>query len=123
MPAASPSRGDENRTGSPSMRSSPSSGDMLPVRMRTSVDLPAPFSPTRAWTRPGRHVRSARSSARTPGKDLLSPRACRTAVVADAIGSAELQAGELLVRQGGRDEQVVAALRPHELVDLVLRVA
>ena len=33
--------------------SSPSSGWTMPVRILTSVDLPAPFSPTSAWTVPG----------------------------------------------------------------------
>ncbi len=46
----------------------------MPVRIFTSVDLPAPFSPTSAVTRPGRSTRSTPSSALTPGNCLEMPR-------------------------------------------------
>ena len=36
-----------------------------------SVDLPAPFSPTTAWTSPGMNWRLTSSRATTPGKRLL----------------------------------------------------
>src|SRR5213594_528821 len=42
----------------------------MPPRMRISVDLPAPFSPTRAWTSPASTSSETSCSARTPGKDL-----------------------------------------------------
>ena len=35
------------------------------------VDLPAPFSPSSAWTSPGRTSNDTPESARTPGNDLL----------------------------------------------------
>src|SRR5512138_2425093 len=43
--------------------------------MRTSVDLPAPFSPTRAWISPGITSKSTLSSARVAPKCLAMPRA------------------------------------------------
>src|SRR6188508_2699567 len=39
-----------------------------------SVDLPAPFSPMRAWTSPGNSRKSTASSALTPGKVIETPR-------------------------------------------------
>src|SRR5215212_2247937 len=42
----------------------------MPVRILTTVDLPAPFSPMSAITSPARRVIPARCSARTPGKRL-----------------------------------------------------
>src|SRR2546427_1333015 len=38
-----------------------------------SVDLPAPFSPTSAWTSPRRRSKRQPRSAWTPGKSLLIP--------------------------------------------------
>src|SRR5712664_224286 len=51
----------------------PSSGAQRPQRSLTSVDLPAPFWPTRTWTSPRRMARSTRSSASTPGNRLVVP--------------------------------------------------
>src|SRR5450759_3051768 len=42
--------------------------------MFIKVDLPAPFSPTNAWTSPGSTSKSTLSSACTPGKRRLRPR-------------------------------------------------
>src|SRR5690606_36099474 len=46
-----------------------------------SVDLPAPFSPIRAWTLPGCSVRSTFSRAITPGKRLSMPRISSAGIV------------------------------------------
>ena len=46
-------------------RSCPSSGSTRPERIFTSVDLPAPFSPSRAMTSPRRSSNETSSSART----------------------------------------------------------
>src|SRR4029453_9431878 len=46
--------------------------------MFISVDLPAPFSPSRAWTSPPRTSRSTWSLARTPGNCFVIPRSSRT---------------------------------------------
>src|ERR1700722_9156410 len=61
----------------------------MPPRIFISVDLPAPFSPMRASTSPGRTRRLTFSSARTPGKDLLTPSTSR-------IGGISLRSLELL---------------------------
>src|SRR5262245_28920338 len=44
-----------------------------------SVDLPAPFSPSSAWTSPRRRSKSTWSLATTPGKRFVMPRSSRTA--------------------------------------------
>ena len=43
----------------------PPSGRTAPVRILTSVDLPAPFAPIRAWTSPGRTDSDALRKAAT----------------------------------------------------------
>src|SRR5215212_2979148 len=40
----------------------------MPARMLHNVVLPAPFSPSRAWTSPRRNSRSTSRSAQTPSK-------------------------------------------------------
>ena len=52
MPCAMASAGEEKLTSSPSTSMVPSSGFCTPYRIFISVDLPAPFSPTRACTVP-----------------------------------------------------------------------
>ena len=42
--------------------------------MFMSVDLPAPFSPSRAWTSPVRRSKLTSSLATMPGKRLTMPR-------------------------------------------------
>ena len=59
--------------GLPSTRMRPSSGCCMPDSMPISVDLPAPFSPSRTWTSPARMSRSTLSLATTPGKRLVTP--------------------------------------------------
>src|SRR5436305_2103495 len=46
--------------------------------MFISVDLPAPFSPSRACTSPRRRSKLTASLARTPGKRFVMPRSSRT---------------------------------------------
>src|SRR5262245_48775673 len=67
------------RTGSLSVMSCsrtssvPASGWWAPVTTLMSVDLPAPFSPTRACTSPGRRSKETPLSACTPANDLRTP--------------------------------------------------
>jgi len=63
--------------------------------MFISVVLPAPFSPSRAWTSPGATSKETSSFASTPGKRLVIPRIATAtrrmeAGEADAFGSEEL---------------------------------
>ena len=51
----------------------PSSGRWAPVITLISVDLPAPFSPTRAWTSPARRSNETPFRAWTPANALLIP--------------------------------------------------
>ena len=55
-------------------RISPESARYTPVSVLISVDLPAPFSPSRACTSPGRSRIDTSSRARTPGNDTVIPR-------------------------------------------------
>ena len=52
----------------------PSSGGTMPAMVLTSVDLPAPLSPTRATTSPARTSKSTSVSAWTAPNRLLIPR-------------------------------------------------
>jgi hypothetical protein len=60
--------GDASRTALPSMRVSPVSGCCKPAMIFIIVDLPAPFSPSRAWISPCWTSKPTSSSARTPAK-------------------------------------------------------
>ena len=59
-------------TGLPSTRISPSSGVWTPDSVLISVDLPAPLSPSRQWTSPGRTSNDTSFSAITEPKYLLT---------------------------------------------------
>src|SRR5437870_8093455 len=73
MPAFSASRTFAKRFSEPSIRISPpySGCGYTPARILISVDLPAPFSPTRAWISPWLRSTLTPSRALTPGKDLV----------------------------------------------------
>src|SRR5947208_3372718 len=91
IPASRASRGEPNVTGLPPRKIWPSSGWYSPVRIFESVDLPAPFSPSRAWTSPGRASKSTWSLASTPGKRLVIPRMA-TAGTCPAVTTSALMA-------------------------------
>src|SRR6202050_340795 len=73
MPAAMASFGEPNRTAWLSIRISPSSGWYSPYRTFIRVDLPPPFSPSRACTCPGATARSIPSLATSEPKRLVMP--------------------------------------------------
>ena len=75
MPAAMASRGLEKCRAAPSTRTVPRSGRQTPPRMRISVDLPAPFSPTTAWISPAATSKSTPSRATVAPKCLVTPSA------------------------------------------------
>ncbi len=70
MPACCDCSGSLNSTTRPRTSMVPEVGGCWPPSTLISVDFPAPFSPTRAWTSPGRSSRSTPSSASTPGNRL-----------------------------------------------------
>ena len=80
MPSCWPRSGFLIACGSPPRRISPASHCTAPVRMRESVLLPAPFSPTMACTSPLSAERSTARSACVPPKRLLMPIMCRNGV-------------------------------------------
>ena len=79
MPRAMASPVVEMATGRPSNSIVPVSADSTPEMILIIVDLPAPFSPTRACTRPDRMVMSALRIARTAPKRFEMPVSCRRA--------------------------------------------
>src|SRR5882762_4389249 len=73
IPAAIASFVDHPVTSRPFTSTFPASGFINPPSMRMSVDLPAPFSPTRAWISPGKTSSDAPRLARMAPKDLSIP--------------------------------------------------
>src|SRR5690348_1410366 len=71
-------------TGRPSNAIVPVSAASTPEMILIRVDLPAPFSPTRACTRPARIVMSALRMARTAPNRLAMPVSCRRGADSDA---------------------------------------
>jgi photosystem II stability/assembly factor-like uncharacterized protein len=69
-PCASASRAPVSATRAPPTRSSPRSGRRLPARIFSSVDLPAPFSPTIACASPSAIEKVTSRSAATAPNDL-----------------------------------------------------
>lgn len=72
IPAARAIAGPCSVTSWPSIAIAPASGWYTPARIFTRVDLPAPFSPTRACTSPGYSSMDPSSSACTAPKDFAA---------------------------------------------------
>src|SRR5215217_7896202 len=85
IPAACDSRGSAKETSWPLKRTWPSSGLYTPVITLIRVLLPAPFSPTRARTSPGRSSKETSSRARTPGNRLVTRRTSRIGVCCSIV--------------------------------------
>ena len=84
--------------------SSPSSAAWMPAIVLTSVDLPAPLSPTRPTTSPAWTAKSTRSRAWTGPKRLLTPSSARSGAVgahrsAPLLGDPRFLAGLLRRRR------------------------
>src|SRR3954447_4445891 len=79
MPAPSAEVVEPAASGSPSISIVPRSAVSAPETILISVDLPAPFSPTIAWTSPARSSRSTPRSAWTPPYRFSTPVSRRTA--------------------------------------------
>src|ERR671921_448913 len=118
IPAACASRGAPKATGSPRYRTTPPSGRCTPVMILIRVDLPAPFSPTNAWTWPACRARSTRSSARVPANRLETSTTStvgeRGSGAATSVGVAELcgsvDSGVLLVGDDRLRRHALAAV-------------
>ena len=85
MPSRDASLGRVTTTQLSPTKKSPSSAACTPLRILMSVDLPAPFSPSKAWISPRFRSRSTPSSAVTPGNRFLIPRR-RSAKAPGAFG-------------------------------------
>ena len=81
MPAAFDSAVEWKSTSSPWKRNVPSSRRWTPATILTSVDLPAPFSPTSAWIEPASARSEPERSARTAPKDFCTPSSSSTGVL------------------------------------------
>src|SRR5215210_805982 len=99
--------------------------------MFISVDLPAPFSPSRAWTSPWIRSRSIRSLASTPGNCFVIPASSRrgasaigrevkgraawtrpsTVGLLDRVGDLDLPVDDLLLLRLGLLDRVLRRLR------------
>ena len=72
--------------GRPSNTTAPASGVAMPVKQLNSVVFPAPLGPITATIAPGSTVRLTPSSAVSPPKALVMPRASSTDQAAAAPG-------------------------------------
>src|SRR5438105_11730517 len=97
MPSARESAGCMRGTARPETPNDPESGATAPVMILMSVDLPAPFSPTSAWTSPCRRSNDTPRSARTPENDFVMETARRRELFTAADGTP----------RGGRDAALV----------------
>src|SRR5579863_947699 len=86
IPAARAAAGSGSVTALPSTSKVPASGWYTPASIFTSVDLPAPFSPTRAWASPGYSSIDPSTSACTAPNALAACRSTR-------IGAAPPESG------------------------------
>jgi hypothetical protein len=82
IPSACAARGPPIERGSPSTSTAPASGETTPVRIFTSVDLPAPFSPTSACVLAGAIANETSSTACTPPYAFETPRSSTSGVAA-----------------------------------------
>src|SRR5712672_2972280 len=81
MPRRRASAGPDRDTGSPPITIVPASGAYRPAATFISDDLPAPFSPNRAWTSPVRTVKAAPSRAMAPSNDFRMPVSCSASLM------------------------------------------
>ena len=87
MPASMAWAGLRKSRSTPSMVTWPVSARYMPARMLHRVVLPAPFSPTRAWTSDHRTSKSTASRAATPPKALQMLRASTAGRASSPVNS------------------------------------
>src|SRR5829696_5368282 len=98
-------------TVSPSKATSPESAWWIPATHLIRVDLPAPLSPTRAITSPGRTSKSTSLSAWTEPKLFEIPWSSSRGVGAEAVVTAGEDGGGTPWRRPPPDRFLVAELR------------
>ena len=72
-PSCIAARGEADGSRSPAISTVPLSGARLPLAMLSNVDLPDPFSPSRAWISPAGHSIVMSSLAWTGPKRFEMP--------------------------------------------------
>src|SRR5580692_2326691 len=102
--ATSPSEG----AGWPSKLTSPASGGTMPLRMETSVDLPAPLRPTRPRHRPGCRLSPTPRRAYVLPNRLWIPAALATGVPVGGTAAGAAGMSGWLMYLGGRRAAVAA---------------
>src|SRR5918997_3080941 len=116
MPRSCACCGERTSSGSPSKVAVPASPRCTPVMILISVDLPAPFSPTSAWTSPRATSSDAPRSAGTPPKALSTLSALRSGVVSGIPGTPLVGVRDLLLRVGRVEELVRVDDRGRDLL-------
>src|SRR5258708_14468072 len=81
IPRRRASAGPDRDAGLSPMTRVPASGAYSPAATFIRDDLPAPFSPSRAWTSPDRTEKTAPSSAMAPSNDFRNPVSSRTTLM------------------------------------------
>ncbi len=84
----------------PLIRTSPESARTRPAAIRMSVVFPAPFSPSSAWSSPGRNVKSAPRNACTEPNRLWIPTSSSAGVTAPSDGRGTPIPGRTAPRDG-----------------------
>jgi hypothetical protein len=103
IPASRASRARRNAVGRPSRRISPESAASRPAAIETSVDLPAPFSPSSAWISPGRTERSASERACVEPNRFEMARSSRAGAVRSSLSARRARpSGSSLPRPSAR---------------------
>src|SRR5687767_12818374 len=80
----------------------PEVGRYAPLRIFSSVDLPAPFSPIKACTDPACTSKETSVSALTPGNSIDTRSKARAATVIEGGMTTLRPAGENIAARGGR---------------------
>src|SRR5688500_20236078 len=115
MPCSMASRGLDGRSARPCQRIAPASGAINPARIFSSVDLPAPFSPTSACALPAATAKLTPRRAVMAPKDFWMPSNCRLTPTDGSLPAHEDPA--LLAHGGDRDRLWIAtggaAVRRH----------
>src|SRR5436190_5574289 len=81
----------------------------MPKRMFMRVDLPAPFSPTRAWISPAETVRETPFKTRLPSNSFTTSRSSRAAalpLVVDVADKEQVRVALGFVVLGQRDRDL-----------------
>src|SRR5439155_19332408 len=100
----------------PPLRTLPESGSVEPAATAINVDLPAPFSPTRAWTSPATTSKPTPLRATTPGYVLTTSERRRTTRADDISWALRLS-----VLRDRRDAQLIGGIEVRRSLGVALQ--